>query len=737
MAHNFLIGHGERLTEEITKPTGGGPKYFPYSLGEARQRIAPLLTQVINELDELPAKACPHDEAVAMLTLHPSFLAKSYYPEVLLRELGLHAVGSRGCLIKPAKGTAKRQPKEIVTSCVYVAGERSAFRRWAELMPTWKDVSKAATDLRKIEDLNAGNPQEKVLTFHSKESEPFVEVVLHASAEADYIVKGFLEYLEFLGIKRTVRKRFYARGLCFLAMDLPKKKIAEVSRYSYLRAIREMPRLRSYSPVLRSASLQAFDVELPSEPAIDPRLRVAIFDGGMPNRPELKPWVNLIDADGVGRAKADDLEHGGCVTSAYLFGPLRDGVPLPRPYANVDHYRVFDADTANDTELPDVLDRILNVLREEKYQFINLSIGPDLPIEDNEVHMWTAMLDSHFADGKVLATVAVGNRGERDWDSGNARIQVPSDCVNALAIGASDSKGNTWQRAPYSCVGPGRHPGIVKPDAVTFGGSRREPFWFVSPINPAVSHPDGGTSFASPNALRIASGVRAVMGADISTLAIKALLLNTCDAGGHSRREVGWGRLPQELQEIIVCPDGTVRVLYQGSISPGQWLRSPIPLPRDPIAGTTHISSTFTFATQTDPQDPLHYTRSGLEVVFRPHSGKRTKAGQVNADSGAFFRAGDMHQSEVELRRDAQKWETTLHAHRQFKQGQLQEPVFDVHYNARSRGGAATDPDKILYALVVSIRTPDVKDIYDKVLVRYRTKLETMRPIIGIPIEIL
>jgi hypothetical protein len=78
-----------------------------------------------------------------------------------------------------------------------------------------------------------------------------------------------------------------------------------------------------------------------------------------------------------------------------------------------------------------------------QYQFINLSLGPDLPIEDTEVHAWTSVIDDLLSDGETLMTVAVGNNGEMDRESGNARIQVPSDCVNALAVGACDTVNET------------------------------------------------------------------------------------------------------------------------------------------------------------------------------------------------------------------------------------------------------------------------------------------------------
>src|SRR5262249_4785527 len=159
------------------------------------------------------------------------------------------------------------------------------------------------------------------------------------------------------------------------------------------------------------------------------------------------------------------------------------------------------------------------------YSFVNLSIGPALPIEDHEVHAWTAVLDELLADGKTLATVAVGNEGESDWQSGNARVQVPSDSVNALSVGAANTRGTPWRGASYSCIGPGRSPGVIKPEIIAFGGWENEPF-FVCDQTLKIAVPTSGTSFASPFALRMGMGIRAHFGSLLTPLAIRALLVH-------------------------------------------------------------------------------------------------------------------------------------------------------------------------------------------------------------------
>jgi hypothetical protein len=65
----------------------------------------------------------------------------------------------------------------------------------------------------------------------------------------------------------------------------------------------------------------------------------------------------------------------------------------------------------------------------------------------------------------------------------------------------------------------------------------------------------------------------------------------------------------------------------------------------------------------------------------------------------------------------------------------LSNPVFDVHYNARIGGRNAVSADKIPYALVITISSQKTRNPYDKILQRYPTILEPLRPIVEIPIR--
>lgn len=739
---NFLIGYGERLTSGIPAPVGGAPKAHPYTFGEARTRLSPKIKAAARLIANLPDEVCPGNQSVALVTLHPTYLAKSYYPAELLKAYDLETIGSKAREISPEKWTRKKAPASAITSELFVAGPRGKFAAFANQVDRLRENERGAADLIKIEDIHVQSPEEKVKPFRSNDKEPLLEIVLHAQPNRKdaYILDGFQAYVNSLDLKLDLdTRKFFAEGLCFLPLRTPRELVDEIVKFSFLRLAREMPRLRQFRPVARATpGFTPFACKLPKDAPVDSNIRVAVFDGGITSKSKLDLWVSRKKTKNIGDAVPEFQNHGTAVTSALLFGPLQDGVTPERPYAAVDHYRVLDVDTQKDdqAELYTVLERIEEVLENRpKYDFINLSLGPDLPVEDNDVHAWTAVLDQHFSDGRTLPTIAVGNSGESDWDSGNARIQTPADCVNALAVGGCDRTGPGWKRAPYSSIGPGRSPGIMKPDGLAFGGSSKEPYWVLNAEKPGEAMPITGTSFAAPTALRTAIALRTHFGTKLSPLAIKALLLHGCEDGGHDKREVGWGRIPEDIDAIAMTDNHTAHIVYQGELNPASWLRMQVPIPADAMSGMVTLTATFCFASATDPQDPLNYTRSGLEVRFRPNDGKRKERKQIHADSSPFFQAKDTFVDESDLRADAHKWETTLHKSRTMRGSGLKNPIFDVHYNARIGGRNSNSAEKIPYALVLTVHSAKTKELYNKILQRYQTFLEPLNPVLNIPIR--
>ncbi|MGV0624956.1 S8 family peptidase [Mycolicibacter minnesotensis] len=728
------------MTEPIERPPGSPAGPPPYTVAEARQRLGAMARRASAEAANLPDLACPNDFTVATVTLHPSFLSKTGFPQALLADENFVHLGSRPTKVVPAQQARRVKKTNDVeyfhtdelrdTTELFVATTRANLSDWAQhLTAEAPEQHRHDNQLVRLERFDLNTPAERNRLAPQTSA---AEIVLHHGNRA--IVEGLLAFCEGLDVDLLIDRRFEAGTLLFVPARGEYEALQQITNYSFTRIVRAVPAMSRLlmTPPEAVRSISREHVELPTEGPLDSSLRVAVFDGGLPEDTVLQPWVTSYPVTD-GQAVDNYVTHGHDVTSALLFGSVDPDQEIERPYSHVDHYQVLDsiADADDPFELYSVITRIETILSQRNYDFVSISIGPDLPIEDDEVHAWTAFWDSHLADGGTLLTIAIGNNGHLDVASGNARVQVPSDSVNALAVGAADSTSSPWNRAKYSALGPGRAPGVVKPDVVAFGGSTREPFVCVDPDGDVRT--TCGTSFASPLALRAALGVRALFGDMISPLALKALLVHTAESA-HTLTEVGRGRIVQPIGAIAACSDGEARVVYQGELTAKKFLRAQIPVPHDlPKSGKITITATIAYSTEVDPSDPGNYTRSGLNVVFRPHRSKFNKPTDTSAASASFFKQHEYETEEV-LRKYSQKWDTVMHARSTKLISSVDNPTFDIHFNARTAGQDLVSAHKIRYAMVITVSCGKVPDLYDRVLRTYATQLQALQPAINIPI---
>lgn len=735
---NFLLGKGERLVEDVDVVRGGGIKHHPYTFAQAKQRLMPMIDRTVRRISRLPAAACPDDKAVTTVTLNPEFIAKSYFPSALFNALNLELVGSRPRSITPEKRSRNRPPKKSITTDLFVMGTRSTFRSWSTDLPDWLPHDPGAKQLTMIEQVAAPTANSKIQGTLPRSGDMVFEVVLHGNSKHDqeYVVRQFQSYLETLGLEPNIGRLFHTQGLCFVELDAPVDNAKSIAKFAPVRVLRQMPKLRMIPPRLRASRLPTQTIQLPRKGPVDPAIRVAIFDGGVPKDHSLNAWAKPINPLGSTGTRPNCEWHGVAVTSAFLFGHIDPTKPAARPFAPVDHYRVLDHPiNENPHELYEALGRIDRALVENEYDFINVSVGPPVPIEDDHVHAWTAVLDERLSSGKILATIAVGNNGESDAELGLNRILVPADCVNGLSVGACDSPDAHWARCSYSSVGPGRSPGLVKPDLVEFGGSLQRPFIVVSDKGVSQLEPITGTSFSAPSALRLAVGLRAHLGPSLSPLAIRALLIHTTEPCVFSYKEVGRGRIARSVEDIVLCDDDTICVVYQGTIRPSRNIRAKIPVPPTAMPGRVRVTATLCHATGIDPHHSGNYTRAGLAATFRPDSQKRRNPRQIHADARSFFNSTKYGFISEGLRRDAWQWENCLHDVKSFNGSSLRDPIFDIHYNSRLEGHSSTSTEDLAYALVVSVQARNLSNLYDMIVRKYATILEPLQPVLEIPIS--
>ena len=383
--------------------------------------------------------------------------------------------------------------------------------------------------------------------------------------------------------------------------------------------------------------------------------------------------------------------------------------------------------------------RIESILDSRPYDFVNISVGPNCAIEDDDVNSWDSTLDTLLADGETVATVACGNNGEGDRTLGLHRIQPPSDGVNMIAVGAAGNMNSDWQRAPYSACGPGRSPGFVKPDIVSFGGTPASPFLVLE--GPSSGSGKQGTKLPAPLAMRSGVSVRAQFNDALWAPTIKGLLIHQAHAGNNDREEVGWGRVSHELSDLITCADGEAHIVYQRQMPTSGAVRLFLPIPQG-LSGNVEIKATFCFFCDVDPEDSINYTRGGLEIQFRPDThkvappymkdGKQITPKLPPTDT--FFQADDFYTPEFKRRDDAQKWETTISRTKTKRGSSLYDPAFDVSHITRSHGHSAGRRPLIKFALILTLKNKAV-DLYDQVLATSRDRLQPMIPRTGIRLQ--
>ncbi len=715
---NVLLGNGEALATPSKFKGGGGPKNYPYTLEEVRDAIDTPLQEVRDQIARLPKSAKPRGEAVFEVTLHPAFLARSYFPSDILRKSQLRDVGSKETTIIPRKVTDDRDAgKEQATATLYVAGNEASIdllRGHLKSQKLAKGLEKSIVEIESIQWTDSSKKIKKGITELPDGVQPY-EIALHAGPEEEDIVSSFYKFVKEQGGRADLKRRIKAGGLTFIPVYATRQQIEAIAQHAFLRVARPMPELRMTHPNMTRTTYHNFKNELPTEEAHDGEQYAAIFDGGL-GTTDLSKWTEEIHYDDTLETNGHLLMHGNEVTSTFLFGRLdNENDSLKRPYMNVRHFRVLSPISGEDPDLFDVLLKIQEVLDSGEYKFANLSLGPRLPISDEEVHVWTATLDQLCSTHGIFLTVAVGNDGNVE---GAERIQPPGDMVNAIAVGSADRSGPSWKRAEYSCTGPGRSPGFVKPDGVAFGGSDEEPFKVFNPLI-GVTTGVQGTSFSAPLTLRTAAGVACSTSYDMSAIALKALLVHHADEGRKvSKSEIGWGRFKEDSVSLLQCEDGAATIIFKGILEKGQYLRCPIPFPDIPITGRAQIKATFCIQAHTDPQHAINYTRAGMGVVFRP------KVGAGIEKSGDFFgRKSQYGMTERQFRDDAHKWETCLHRVRNFdSEDSLVGPVFDIEYHARknSRSVPQESAPDVHYALVVTVRAIEIPNIYDLIRQKYR-----------------
>ena len=221
MSTRYLIGRAELLTYPIDAPKKKpSDKVHPYTLNDAKKIIIPEIEIANSFFQALPAKACADDLAVACLVLHPAYLAKSFFPKLLLDQVGLASIGSRTRRIQPRRQTRRNTPPEAETTELFVAGTHTALQKFSNFARGLSEDMPVAEQFARIETFAAMTSVDR-LRLEGAEIGHVFEVGLHLLPEGDAVDLRalFADYATECGFRVNSEFEFEAGRLLFVAVE--------------------------------------------------------------------------------------------------------------------------------------------------------------------------------------------------------------------------------------------------------------------------------------------------------------------------------------------------------------------------------------------------------------------------------------------------------------------------------------------------------------------------------------
>ncbi len=755
----LILGNGEQYIQSIKKPIFGRSPEPPRTYDEARTLVKKGVGIALSEFGSLSAKKKMPEEAVFCLRLHPDSTAKSYAPVTLFQEVpALRNVGSRSYRtsadqVAQTERIEKKRAKnieDVSARLVFVQSTPQGFEGFLRQLdrPTTQLSKSFQDEIRRIERFDTLERSEQIVGFTKEWREGRVELVLHSTRTTIQRQRQFLfELFEEAGVdnaKSSIRE--YPGGPTFISCRLTRSSLNTLAGANPLRAAHPL----SFGDLTDLRSAPSADAPKPPTSSTRSTIKIGMFDGGVdPTVPLLRDHVE----EDLGLAiktppHSRCVAHGTAVAGTLLHGALNgqkasDRVPTPPVY--VVSIRALPTSDPKDWDLYESIDVIERAVpARNDIRVFNLSFGPRGPIVDDPVSRFTYVLDSLAHTHKVAFFVAVGNDGiVPDLN----RIQAPSDLVHGIGVGAFTKSGDEVIHAPYSCRGPGRECGKLKPDVVAFGGCENYPMHLVSTL-PGKKILQWGTSFATPVATRLGAQASQCFERSSALLA-RALMIHTAKHPNAVPDNLfGHGCVPQSIDDILFCDERSITVVFQGGILPEKIVSLPIPWPTGKvIPGKVQVTWTIAALPPVDLNHPSDYTTCCLEETLYPHSrrytftpdraaGGKPKQFHLDNDATAIKRliaqnwkqssfpvseSGNKYKDEETLRALDCKWEPVVRRTVSKFAKNFFDPFMTVH--AIGRHGAT---DRFDYAVIVTLRADQFDgDLYAEI----RNKYPALAPI--------
>lgn len=739
-----ILGKGENyISAAQPRKRGGGSDNKP-TFKEVSSKLITQLNLLKKDIDKVDSQNRV-EEIVVNLKTGLGYSAKSYHPHSLIKEVGAVEVGTKKWEgnVKGSKGETIKAGKNIFLR----VNEEVLDKMQALLEKDESQLTKSVVDEVRVLDSIFFESNSRLLNIFSADwTEGRVEFVLHPFGinEQKVLEKFKDNFVAQGGDLKRLSIRSYENGPVFISAFLTKENLRNLILFNPIRTchpleIRHLPSIK----VERNGTFPLPRVPLNLFPS---KIKVGVFDGGVPEH------APLIDAfvkkhNPIPTNSNDScVQHGLGVVGAILYGDLKNyqaGTNLPTPTVNVESYRVLPLSDNLDYDLYEIIDIIeQEVPKRNDIKVFNLSLGPAGPIEDDSISRFTYVIDKLSSDGERLFVVAVGNDG--DLNEGSNRIQAPSDTVNGLGVGAYVLNSKQEKiRASYSCIGSGREGSKVKPDILDFGGDSSMPFQLIG-LDGTNKYYACGTSFSAPLITRKAAELMGRCNM-IDALTSKALLINSAQHPTSTPdKQIGYGFVPETIEELLGCTENKVTVLYRKKILPKSYAKLEIPVVKNlNYKGKVKVTWTIAIAAKPNILNTEDYTSVCLEDVFYPHSEKykltkeengRTLTKTIDKAANAeewnqlindnwkvsnYPKSVSPEKPKTEENRKKDfKWDTILRKEQILKYNSLNDPYLVLH--AMDRYISPEESDFIEYAVVVSVEYLNYKgDAYHETVKQF------------------
>lgn len=730
---NTILTGGEKYSELISKRLGGSKNEPQVTFQKARDRLISDIANTRKMVDDLPRTMKLPTEFVVCVRMNPKYSAKSYFPKSVFNVASqnkVEAIGSRNWY--PDK--EESNPGKLIFARTTDSG-LSTLEGF--LLSSNHFTDQFSMEVRRIEKVDLLGYEEKLLGFEDDWQEGYVEFVFHPfDRDRDQVISAFKQIQNF----ERLKIREYDSGIIFASAVANRESLEKVKNYNALRSIH--PIQTSIGVKIRSVSSGAG----PKPPIITNKnkIPVGVIDGGID---ENHPYFKHVTTNEDHTSASNDSrcnQHGTWVTGMLLYGNLNQyglSDTLPEPNFFVKSFRVLPQGNSGHSEsekdeLYDIIDEIEKIVPDNpEIRVYNLSLGPSGPIYDDYLTRFTYACDHLSRQHDVQFCIAAGN----DGDTSNPRIQSPSDSVNSLSVGAYTLDNGAVVKADYSCVGPGREGNKLKPDLLAFGGDEKNPLQFVSTSSGKRDIGVGYTSLATP---QVSSAIANLIGKySLDPLSSKSLLLNKVYLDKEFDIEYGHGILPNNIEDVTYCGDGSFTLQYRGRLLPTKFAQLQIPWPDMTIKGKVTFTWTLVVLADTDELSTDEYTKESMEVTFYPNDSryvfispnKKTKV--VNLEErpdlarqllSQGWKPGNFPKSESgpspslgeQGLRANLKWDSVVQGKKTFRSaGSIKNPFFHLHCFAREDGAYSRQTD---YCLTLSVQLhKSHQDIYTPIVERY------------------